>query len=541
MDNKVVLLLLFSAVSEDDVLKVIRSSPQKSCQLEPWLTFMILECIDILLCPITQLVDLSLTEGTFPTNLKGAVITPLIKKPTLAKNELKNYWPISGLIFVSKLVERVVAAQLNAHLDMHGLVNVWQSAYKSGHSTESALLQVKNDIHKSLARGEVSALILLDLSAAFDTIDHNILLQRLSSWFGCRNTVLDWFRSYLSERTQTVKIGNALSDSELLDFGVPQGSVLGPLLFTLYTTPISKIISSYSDIRHHLYKDDTQVYISLDQDKFVSSLAQLQQCLLDINSWMSQNKLKLNPDKTEFLLVGTQHRRSKQSDSFPIDLLGNMSSPCDKVRNLGVIFDSDFSFSQHVSSVCRSCYYHIRDFCRIIRHLSRTVATQLANALISSRLDYCNSLLSSLSVKDLRRLQAIHNTIARIVMRIPRRSSASAALKSLHWLPVEFRIKFKIGVLINKALATGKPNYLASQLSPHSSLKNTRRSKPTLRFLKVPSPGPKIISPRQLAHSFQQFVPRLWNFFPLSVRTAPTLWVFRRRLKFHLFNLAFPP
>lgn len=531
----------FTPMCEEEVLKIIKSSPPKSCSLDPWPTFLILECLDILISPITKLINLSLAEGCFPSQLKCAVITPLIKKATLPKDELKNYRPVSGLIYISKIIERVVASQLNTHLNSHRLSNVWQSAYRSGHSTESALLRVKNDIHLSIARGDSSALILLDLSAAFDTIDHEILLERLSSWFGLGSTALNWFRSYLSERTQKVKVGNHFSNPSKLPFGVPQGSVLGPLLFIMYTTPISKIITDYSNIHHHLYADDTQVYISVNQENVSSALDQLKDCLWKINNWMSVNKLKLNPDKTEFLLLGTPIKRGNLSHFFPTELLGSWLSPSGKVRNLGVIFDNRLSLTQHVSAVCSSCYYHIRDLSRIRRHLSISVASQIANALVTSRLDYCNSLLSSLTAKDLKRLQSVQNTIARIVTRTPRRSSISPVLKSLHWLPVKFRIKFKMGVLIYKALANGKPDYLASLLTLYSSSYNTRRSNPELRFLKHYNIGSKVSSNRHLSHSFQDAAPRLWNSFPLSVRTASSLTTFRCRLKTHLFSLAYPP
>ena len=446
-----------------------------------------------------------------------------------------------GLIFIPKILERIVAKQISGHLNSHGLSNIWQSAYKPAHSTESALLCVKNDLHLNAASGSPSALVLLDLSAAFDTIDHNILLKRLSIWFGLGSTVLNWFQSYLTNRFQRVKVGNIMSNRKNLEFGVPQGSVLGPLLFTMYTTPISKIITFFKGIQHHLYADDTQVYISLTPGNSLHAMNQLSNCLGKIQDWMSKNRLKLNPDKTEFLLVGSQQSCSKVSGLFPFDLLGNSISPSDKVRNLGVIFDTELSLTHHISAVCKSSYYYIRDLCRIRRHLSFSVAMQLANALISSRLDYCNSLFTSLSNKNVKRLQSIQNTAARIIMRISKRSSISSKLKNLHWLPVQFRIKFKIGVLVYKALTTKNPPYLASLLSFHSSVKNTRRSNPELRFLHEFHPGFRPTSTRHLSHSFQHMAPRLWNSFPLDVRSAPSLGIFRRRLKAHLFNLAFPP
>ena len=257
---------------------IIISSPTKSCMLDPWPTFLVKDCVDVLLPSITKLVNLSLTQGSFPCNFKKAVVTPLLKKQSLPKDELKNYRPVSGLCFISKLVEWVVASQVKCHLEANNLGNSFQSAYKSGHSTETALMSIKNDIHMSLSRGMLTALVLLDLSAAFDTIDHDGLINCLTSWFGFSGKKLNWFASYISGRSQLVKIGTILSNSADLKFGVPQGSVLGPILFSLYTTPLNKVISAYSSVKFHFYADDTQLYIQLSPNSSTVPLLHLLNC-----------------------------------------------------------------------------------------------------------------------------------------------------------------------------------------------------------------------------------------------------------------------
>ena len=196
---------------------------------------MVKECADILITPITKIVNYSIKEGSFPNCFKMAHVTPLHKKPSLDKNCLRNYRPVSNLIFISKLIEKVVANQLNEFISHDGLLNVNQSAYKSPHSTETTLLKIQNDIVSSLDPGKAVALTLLDLSVAFDTIDHSFLYDCLYDWFGLDGTVLLWIKSYLSNQKQKIKICDSFSDSVILPFGVPQGSILGPLLFTLYT------------------------------------------------------------------------------------------------------------------------------------------------------------------------------------------------------------------------------------------------------------------------------------------------------------------
>ena len=288
-----------------------------------------------------------------------------------------------------------MAAQIRSHMDSHDLGNTFQSAYKVGHSTETALLCIKNEIHLSLSKGMPTALVLLDLSAAFDTIDHDTLLSCLWSRFGFAGSALKWFRSYLQDRFQSVKIGSSLSNLFKLKFGVPQGSVLGPPLFSLYTTPLGQVIRKYTGVRYHFYADDTQLFIHLSPDDSLKSFDRLKSCLNDIQVWMSENKLKLNPDKTEFIVFGAKDRHKWLSDSLPVNILGNCLSPADVVRNLGVLFDAKFCFTNHVNSVIKSCFISLRDLHRIRRFLSVDTSVVIANALVSSRLDYCNSLFRS--------------------------------------------------------------------------------------------------------------------------------------------------
>ena len=280
-----------------------------------------------------------------------------------------------------------MASRLNSHINSSHTSNDYQSSYRKCHSTESALLKIHNDILSSMDGGRVKALTLLDLSAAFDIIDHTILLKRLGNWFGVSGKALDWFKSYLTGRSQRIKLGNCLSSRSDLSFGVPQGSVLGALLFTLYTSPLSSLVCGHA-IPHHLYALNSQLYVSISPGASAAALNDLQLCLASVQSWMSTNKLKVNPDKTEFLLIGKEQLRSKYLSMFPKERLGVETYPAKSARNLGVIFDKNFNFHSHISAIRRSCIYHIRDLRRIRRHLDLDSAKLLANALVSMRLDY---------------------------------------------------------------------------------------------------------------------------------------------------------
>ena len=207
---------------------------------------------------------------------------------------------------------------------------------------------------------------------------------------------------------------------------------------------------------------------------------------------MSENKLKLNPDKTEFIVFGAKDRHKWLSDSLPVNILGNCLSPADVVRNLGVLFDAKFCFTNHVNSVIKSCFISLRDLHRIRRFLSVDTSVVIANALVSSRLDYCNYLFRSLSSRNATRLQYVQNALARFVTGASKYTHITSTLRTLHWLPVRQRIIFKTLVLVYKYLTTGQPKYFAPYLPLYKSAMNTRRSNPKNLFLLVPSYCPSI-------------------------------------------------
>ena len=445
---------------------------------------------------------------------------------------MKNCRPVSNLSFLSKILEKVVASRLNSHINSSHTSSDYQSAYRKFHSTKTAFLKIHYDILSLMDDGRVTALILLDLSAAFDTIDHNILLRRLGDWFGVSGKALDWFISYLTGRSQRIKLGNCLSSRSDLSFGVPQGSVLGPLLFTLYTTPLSSLISEHA-IPHHLYVDDSQLYISFSSGNSAAVLNGLQSCLASVQSWMLTNKLKVNPDKTEFLLIGNERQWSKYLSIFPIELLGVESYPVKSARDLGVIFDKNFNFRSHISAICSSCIYHMWDLRRIHHHLDLDSAKLLANALVSSCLDHCNSVLSGIAETDLTKLQRILNHLARVITKSPPFTRSVPLLRSLHWLPVKYRVHFKIGLLTYKALHEEQPVYLRSLIATSLPSRSLRSNRGTT--LSVPRIGTSTG-----ARAFRSWAPSLWNNLPLSARSATSVATFRRHRKTHLFNLAFP-
>ena len=301
----------FRSQTQEDIGKIISQCATKSCSLDTIPTSLLKEdqVLQTVLPSITDIINRSLATGVFPDCLKQAQVMPLLKKNGLDTNDFKNYRPVSNIPFVSKVIEKVVAKQLTNHLTQHNLHDKMQSAYKRGTSTETALLRIKADIDRILDEGDGVLVVLLDLSAAFDTIDHDILLQRLQEEVGLQQIALQWVRSYLANRRQAVHINGSVSQSVNLSIGVPQGSVLGPLLFLVYLLPLKLVIEKHSVPRHG-FADDTQLYhrLSLKNTSVCEKQVRImEQCLSDVRIWMKANKLKLNESKTEVLVIASKN------------------------------------------------------------------------------------------------------------------------------------------------------------------------------------------------------------------------------------------
>ncbi len=252
-------LSTFRTLSETEVRALVMESKTTSCALDPIPTSLLKQCIDCVLPILTKMVNMSLQTGVFPEEWKLALVIPLIKKFGL-EEIFKNYRPVSNLPFVGKLTERAVIKQDTTHMENNCPLPDNSSAYRQGHSTETALVKVHADILKNMERQQVTLLVLIDLSAAFDTVDHNIAIKVLNSKYGISGLALEWHRSYLSGRMQCVNINGTHSKISKLAYGVPQGSCLGPVLFTQYASSLFDVIYKHLD-HGHGYADDHQLYL----------------------------------------------------------------------------------------------------------------------------------------------------------------------------------------------------------------------------------------------------------------------------------------
>ena len=497
------------------------TSPQDPLPLP--LMKIIASSISILL---TTIFKNSLTTGIVPPEYKHAIITPILKKHKHDINDLKNYRPISQLPTISKLLERVVTIQLKDFLYSNNLIDNYQSAYRTNHSTETTVIDVLDSIITSLDNNNHTQLLLLDLSAAFDTLDHDILKHRLIE-IGIINTALDWMMSFVSNRTFTVKIGKEYSNYNSFDTGVPQGSVLGPLLFIIYIIPLSSVIRQFKHVKYHLYADDILLYTELS--KYNSEFDnELSNCANAIYAWLTDNKLSLNTNKSELLNIPSNY------SNFPqIFINNNEITPSTSIRYLGVIIDDNVNMNRHVSSMCKKANYELYKIRKIGHYLNKRATTILTNSLVFSSLDYCNSLLIGLPKSTLLPIDRIIRSAVRNIYRQPRHdhSSITLKMKESRILNASDRAEQRILNITHRTLTHNQPTYIRSHLKfvVHNG---SLRSNIDTRQLKVTIPKLK----RTAKRAYSYIAPTKWNALPLNCRLITNPVAFKIRVKQYLID-----
>ena len=398
------------------------------------------------------------------------------------------------------------------------------------------MLRIVNDSLSVLDNNNISVLLLLDLSVAFDTIDHQILLSRLNSVFGIQSTALQWFHSYLSNRYQSTSVSISSSSPSQLMYGVPQGSVLGPILFVLYTTPLSDIIPNHS-VNHQLFADDTQLQKSASLGEVTNLTKELNACTDDIKTWMTENQLKLNDDKTEALLFPFLSSLKPSTVPLPDSItLGSHNIPFSgSARNLGFILDSKLSVKKYVK---KSAKLLISSLNALVQSAGFSLKTQprLVISYILSRLDYCNCLLMGTPNSVSQPLQKIQNFAARLVLLAPSHHHSTPLLEKLHRLPISERIKYKVACMFFSAINGSGPDYLSELLHVYTPSRTLRSSSDT-RMLEIQQYKRKTHSFR----TFSCFGPHIWNSLPQDPRHCSTLSSFKAKLKTFLYSQYFHP
>uniref|UniRef100_A0A8C6NY71 Reverse transcriptase domain-containing protein n=1 Tax=Nothobranchius furzeri TaxID=105023 RepID=A0A8C6NY71_NOTFU len=406
----------FVLVEAEIIDKVFTSERPTTCVLDPIPTRFFKQFYDSFRDEILTLMNCSLQTEVFPAAFKRAVVRPLLEKSNLDFNDFNNFRPVSNLPFLSKILEKLVLIQLNDFINHQHVLEKFQSGFRVNHSTK-----ILNDFRTNFDARRVTVLVLLDLSAAFDTVEHTILLTRLKK-IGLSGAVHSWFTSYLTDRTFMVSLDTCSSGVHSITCGVPQGSILGPVLFNLYMLPLGSVIRRHG-VNFHSYADDTQLYISVSPD-VSQPMETLFNCILDIKSWMTENFLQLNQGKTEVLVIGPEAQREKllpklQSVSF---------YPSLQVKNLGVILDSELTFIPHIKNITKIGFYHLKNIARARPILSLANTETLMHAFIICRIDYCNALLSGLPKKSISGLQLLQNSAARVLTKTRKREHITPVL-----------------------------------------------------------------------------------------------------------------
>lgn len=514
-------LSTFKSVTSEDILKQVKSAKIKTSQNDPIPAFLLKSSIELIIPSLLHLVNSSLRNGSME-GLKESIVTPILKKAGLDKDTLSNYRPVCGGLYVDKLIQKNVCIQLNDHMDLNHLHIPYQSGYKSYHSCETVLLRILNDILLTMDSKSCSILLLLDLSAAFDTVDHEKLLLILSNEIGLKGTVLNWFRSFLSGRLQATSVKGCTSSYIHMKYGVPQGSVLGPVLFNIYIRNFINLLRSAGYVVHG-YADDHQVITAFRIEFQYQALCySLPNCLNLIANWMSSYFLKLNAGKSNLLIFSPKNLR----EDVLIDrvYLGNNTFlPVSfEAMNLGVKLDHELTFSPHISMIMNQSYTMISDIGRIKKYLTVNDLRCLVQCIIVSRLDNCNSLFYGIQEYEIARLQKLQNSCARLIYGRKKFDHVSDLYIELHWLPIKQRIIFKILLLVYKIFLNMAPVYIEECVT----ITNTDN-----RILLVPK-----VNTAYGERAFTNYAPKLWNALPEFIRNSDTIGFFKGHLKHHLFS-----
>ena len=517
-------LLIFKEVTVNDILAAVKGKI-KTSPLDPLPCKFLQAFIHDLAPYYCTLINRSFQSGSVD-GIQISVVDPLLKNIKL-NSELENsYRPVANLLFFSKLIERLVHTQLNEHMKQYALHDDSQFGYKKYCSTETLLLSMLDEILKGFDENKSTVVIFLDLSAAFDTVDIDKLLEILCIEIGIDNLALKWIESFLRGRRQCVRIDGTISDFLNTTFGFPQGSVLGPFLFSIYVRSQSMVFQR-CNFKSSSFADDCNGRKTFSLTfQFHNLSNQIVNCLQEISRWMNEHFLKINTDKTEIVLFCPKENNSDVIIKGVILENKECIRFSDEVKNLGVWLDMNLNFNKQINYIASHCHKLIKDIWKVRPVLSRQDTETLMHSVISSRIDNCNSLYYNISSKNIKQLQKVQNSAVRLVYRVGRRCSITNLRRELHWLPVSSRIIFKIILLTHKCIFNKCSNSLIQLLT----YRDFTRSDSDL-LLHTPSAKSSYGE-----RTFTYIAPRLWNSLPTAIRAEEDTDTFKKRLKTLLFD-----
>ena len=506
--------------TEDEVLSKVSSlKNKKSSGLDNISNVVIKHIAIFIAAPLVHIINLSFLTGCFPSELKIAKVIPIHKSGK--RDVFTNYRPISLLPVISKLIEFLMHDRLVSFIDKHDIIVDNQFGFRKKHSTSLASLIFTNDVSSAIDNKEDVVSLFIDLSKAFDTLDHTILLSKLNK-YGIRGISLDWFKSYLSDRKQSVQYGGATSSVKSLSTGVPQGSVLGPLLFLIY---INDICNSTTQFKYVLFADDTTVYLT-DKD-YNNGITRAASEFSNLITWFNTNRLSLNLKKTK-LMVFTY--KNVDYENIHIDLMNTSIRAEECTKFLGLLIDRKLSWKDHISYICNKVSRFTGIFYRLKDYLPLHILLLLYNTLILPHLSYGIILWGNANPTTIHRITIMQNRIFRLIYNAPFRSSTSPLFQASNCLNISNLYTFNIGIFMYKLSKNLLPNYFhnffCSNLAFHHY--NTR----TKNNLCLP------FTRTNLAHAQLRVTGvHFWNSISNDLKTSPTLNLFKKKLKSQLVNM----
>lgn len=495
----------FSGVTQNEVFAAFSSVKSNAIGCDNIHPRFIKILLPLILPYITHLFNTIITKSYFPTKWKFAKIIPIPKSNT-------GFRPIAILPFLSKVLEKLLYAQMSNYISDKSLLTDKQSGFRPKHSCITALVQVSEDLRRELDDGKVIFLVLLDHSNAFDTVDHKLLCMKLKHFFNFSSSSCNLLSSYLTGRTQSVFSNNKMSQPLSLTRGVPQGSILGPLLFAIYANDLPQQLS-FSNI--HMYADDAQLYLSSPAKLLKENIEKLNLDLNSIYCWATANGLCLNPQKSKCIII--RKNSANISVENHISINGQQIQIVNSAKNLGIIFNSNLTWSNHINALVGQTYVKLRSLWSTHYLIPLKIRSLLAKTYLVPGLIYGCELFSKCDSESQRKLNVLYNNIVRYVYGLRRFDHISAYASSLFGVSFESLLKIKTLTLMHKIIYTGKPQYLYSQIRLARSPRGKRLIIPKHRCL---------VSEWQ----FHVKAARLWNTLPHSLQLNSNAEHFKKLL-----------
>lgn len=513
----------FKPVTEMDVLKLIGLIKSKASGADGLNIDMIRLCIPTLLPYLAHIVNFCLLHSVFPDVWKKARVIPLPKKQNV--NDFSDLRPVSILPILSKILEKIMQVQFQEHLSKNKIISPYQSGFRSGHSCETALLKITDDIIDAWDKGKLTCLVLLDYSRAFDTLNHDLLISKLR-YVGLSEDSVNLFSSYLRNRFQAVEYEGRLSGWLPINRGVPQGSMLSPLLYNTYVFDLHSINLSCS---RHLYADDTQYYLSFTPEEGRQAVSAINFDLELLTNYSKGHCLELNPNKSVGIVFGKEKSREKFKRDFSSQIvLKNKAIKVEScVKNLGLFMDQELRFTTHVNRCLQRCYARLRQLYPYRHFLNRNMKKLLCNTLVLAQLDYCDSVYGPcLTHVDRLRVQRVQNSCLRYIFGIRKFERVSYTLKMINWLNMQGRRLFHTLCLFDSIVKYKAPQYLYKKLTFRTDVHVLN-----LRFRGRLTPP--IHHTQLYKRSFSYCISKLYNDLPENLKSRSQR-SFRKNLRRHL-------